>query len=151
MEPGTRTYLDENADKYTSRALRAKLIEAGHDPATVDATLAEWSAGRASQASAPSTTGKWLRTAWAVVLYLAGIGITLSAALSGSGLTMGLFPPLFVLLFAVAGFFVVRWVADMEPIRSPGNAIGTFVAFPILFLALLAGTCIAALPGMAIK
>jgi hypothetical protein len=49
MRPEIETYLRENGARYTTKALRQQLIQAGHDAAEVDAALQETESARAPQ------------------------------------------------------------------------------------------------------
>ena len=75
MDPVIKQYLDEHGTTYTRDALRRSLVDAGHDPAAVDAALAEWEAQRTGTKVDPErrrTFGRW------------AIGLHIGASLTGA-------------------------------------------------------------------
>ena len=51
MDPSIVEYIRANSEKYTKEAIRNQLLAAGHDPADIDAALAEWRDAQAEQAA----------------------------------------------------------------------------------------------------
>ncbi len=91
MRPEIDAYLREHGDRYTTEALRNRLIGAGHEPDEVDAALRETESSRAPLLSDRRTFGRWalglhvgaLVAMVVLVVALNGmqaLGITLSAA-----------------------------------------------------------------------
>lgn len=150
MDPSIEEYIRQNRHRYTREAIREQLIAAGHDPSAIDQALRAESASRPADAS---RAGEQLQTGWAILLYLAGFSIPvwlfLSALLDGS------FAPswpilmfVFIVLYAVVGFFVVRSVTRWGPPSNVIDWIRFMVALPFLFAVLLGvgffTTCLAA-------
>ena len=54
MDPEIKRYLDAHGTTYTPEALRRGLLEAGYDPAEVDAALLTWHAPAANPATTVS-------------------------------------------------------------------------------------------------
>lgn len=61
MNPDIKRYLDEHGATYTPEALRKGLLDAGYDPAEVDAALGAWQAERAAPqpTEGQRTFGRW--------------------------------------------------------------------------------------------
>jgi hypothetical protein len=87
------------------------------------------------------------------VLYVAGLLSLLVAAASA------LFQPnssraffiLFLAFYAVAGYFVVRWIARWRPLTGFGQLLVAIFVLPVMFFLVVFGSCLAALPGLTIQ
>lgn len=145
MDPKIRDYIRANHDQYAPAAMRAQLIDAGHDPAAVEAELAAFASDRATTSS-----GQTLRTyVWSVywicaVAVLALIGLLFSLnrnpdkvaviGIFGAGLLGG---------YLVLGYLVARWM-----IRHvvPGSALGwagAILLAPFALFLIAFGACTA--------
>ena len=144
MEPNIRRYLDEHGDTYTVEALRAGLIEAGHEPSTVQSALEEWqreAGNRGGAADEPRRTFDRV-AAWIHVGALALV-VLVAAAIVGpaSAVTIGV-------VLGVA--LLVGWAIS----RAIGRALlsRTTVAAALIVPAasaiLIGGTCLAMFGGL---
>jgi hypothetical protein len=130
-------YLDEHAATYTREALRASLIDAGHDPAAVDAALAQWDVTRTR-----TTFGRWalgIHVASLVAVFI------LIIALKGTTPEAG---GLALLGSAVLGVaLVIGWLISSLIGRAllPGAGIVVALVVPAISALLLGGTCFALL------
>lgn len=76
MRPEIEAYLREHGGRYTTKALRTQLIHAGHEPAEVDAALAETEQARAPQFAATRVLrGRFWRWAFLINLVVL-VGVT---------------------------------------------------------------------------
>ncbi|HEV8252676.1 MAG TPA: hypothetical protein VGQ66_04770 [Candidatus Limnocylindria bacterium] len=153
MDPKIRDYIQDHRERYTREAIRSQLIAAGHDPAAIDQALDKaWSEPARIRADGGGAAGQ-VQTGWAILLYLAGFSVPIwflvssmtSRSLSPAWTIGGV---VFLVLYAVIGLLVVRWVARWDP---PSGFLAwerAIVGLPVLF-ALLVGvgfftTCLAA-------
>jgi len=151
MQPGAsdpvRDFIRANRAKYTKEAIGGQLRAAGHAQSVIDEA---WRAIEGEQlGEAPGTTARKVRTGWAVLLYLTGL-LSLLAALVGQLRFGGNLPFIFVflILYVVGGLFMVRWIARWAPLTGFGQLMVAIFGVPLLFGALLFGTCVAALPAL---
>jgi hypothetical protein len=152
MDDPIREYILANRDKYTREAIRAQLMKAGHDTQAIDRALQEaWPESPAAP-SAARTTAEQLQIGWAILVYL--VGFAASAVLAvwviggSSGGSWTALMLVFLVLYAIVGFLVVRWVTRWGP---PSDFLAwerTIVGLPVLFAILLGvgffTTCLAA-------
>jgi hypothetical protein len=144
-------YIRVNRDKYTREAIRDQLLAAGHAPGAIDEA---WRALEAEPlAEAPGTTARKVRTGWAIVLYAAGLLSLLVAAVSAlvQPNSSRVFFILFLAFYAVAGYFVVRWIARWRPLTGFGQLMVAIFVLPVMFFLVVFGSCLAALPGLTIQ
>lgn len=147
MKLEIETYLKEYGDRYTSEALRAQLVEAGHDPAEVDAALGEWAARRSS--TPPTDEGKrqFRRLTWlihgaalliAFLWMLLVIGGDLGAILIVSAV-LGIVLLIGVGISLLIGRFLVS-----------GATAGAALVVPVVTALLIAGSCVGLMGGLRI-
>ena len=143
MNPAIKRYLDEHGATYTPEALRKGLLDAGYDPAEVDAALAEWTAaggagGRGAQARL--TFGRW--ALWLHAAALVAVFVLLIALKGPAAIGTAL---LGCAVLAVA--LVIGWAISSMIGRALLPATGSLVALivPALSALLLGGTCFALL------
>jgi hypothetical protein len=143
MDPAIKRYLDEHGATYTRDALRRSLVEAGHDPAAVDAALSEWEAER--PATGPDAErGKTFRR-WAFRLHVAAVVAVFVLLVALKGTTaIGLA----LLGCAVLGVaMIIGWAISSLIGRALLPRAGVIVALvvPAISALLLGGTCFALL------
>jgi hypothetical protein len=136
MRPEIEAYLRANGAKYTTKALRQQLINAGHDVAEVDAALQETEATRAPQLAATGAlrTRFWL---WAIGFNLVGLVVaTIWAFGSSSSDFAGAVP-------IVLGFFLLigLGIAGLMGRSMLGRGLGIALVVPLLVMLMLTGTC----------
>jgi hypothetical protein len=151
VDQNVADYIRANRDKYTRQAIRDQLLAAGHASDAIDEG---WRALEAEPlAEVPGTAAGKVRTGWAIVLYAAGLLSLLVAAVSAlvQPNSSRVFFILFLVLYAVAGYFVVRWIARWRPLTGFGQLIVAIFVLPVMFLLVVFGSCLAALPGLTIQ
>jgi hypothetical protein len=151
VDQSVADYIRANRDTYTREAIRDQLLAAGH---ALDAIDEAWRALEAEPlAEVPGTTARKVRTGWAIVLYAAGLLSLLVAAVSAlvQPNSSRVFFILFLVLYAVAGYFVVRWIARWRPLTGFGQLLVAIVVLPVMFFLVVFGSCLAALPGLTIQ
>ena len=138
-----RRYLDEHGATYTRDALRASLIDAGHDAAAVDAALIEWEATRTGTGADPEkrrTFGRWaigLHVAALVAVFILIVGLKGTTAVGVA-----------LLGCAVLGVaLVIGGVVSSLIGRAllPGGGVILALVVPAISALLLGGTCFALL------
>jgi hypothetical protein len=145
VNPEIRRYLDEHGATYTPEALRKGLVDAGYDPAQVDAALAEWRAeppGTRSGKRDRQTFGLWalglhvgaLVAMFALLILLRG---TTAIGIAGLGA--------FVLGIALLLGGTLTWLIGRAILPSTGVAIALIV--PAISAVVLGGSCFALLYG----
>jgi hypothetical protein len=142
MNPAIKRYLDEHGATYTPEALRKGLLDAGYDPAEVDAALAGWnpaeSTGPKVQAGRTFARGAlWLHVAALVAVFLLLVALKGTAAFGTA-----------LLGCAVLGVaLVIGWAISSLIGRALLPATGAMVALivPALSAILLGGSCFALL------
>jgi hypothetical protein len=143
MNPEIKRYLDEHGATYTRDALRSSLIQAGHDPAAVDAALGEWEAARAG--AGPDLEKRITFGRWAIGLHVAALVavFVLLVVLKGTS-AIGLA----LLGCAILGVaLVIGWVISSMIGRAllPGAGVVVALIVPAISALLLGGTCFALL------
>ncbi|HET7082570.1 MAG TPA: hypothetical protein VFJ00_02520 [Candidatus Limnocylindria bacterium] len=141
MNPGIRQYLDENGATYTPEALRKGLLDAGYDPAEIDAAMREWQARRTGGIGSDDvrTFGRW-----AILLHLGALVATFVLLLFLKG--VGQAGVLLVGVGVLAVAMLIGWAIS----SMIGRALlrgGTIVALivPAISALLLGGSCFAML------
>ena len=146
MDPTIRRYLDEHGATYTPQALRKGLLDAGHDPAAVDAALAAFSSERSATSAGP-------RPARAYVWSVFWIGAVAILALTGllfsvnrnpdKVLVISLFGAILLGGYLVVGYFLARWMSRHLVPSSAIGWMGAIVLAPIVFFLIAYGACAA--------
>src|SRR6188472_2717185 len=144
MKPEIETYLREYGDRYTREALRAQLVEAGHDPAEVDTALAEWAAREANPP--PSDEGKrqFRRLTWLIH------GVALLIAFLWVVLVIGGDLGAIVLVSVVLGVVLLIGVGISLLIGRyvvSGASAGVAIVVPVVTALLIAGSCLGLMGG----
>ena len=141
MNPDIRRYLDEHGATYTPEALRKGLLDAGYDPAEVDAALSGWSPAEATaDAQARLTFGRW--ALWLHIGALLAVFLLIVALKGTTAISSALFG------CAVLGvFLVIGWAISSLIGRSLLPATGAWVALivPAISAVVLGGSCFALL------
>ncbi|MGH2462654.1 MAG: hypothetical protein ACRDFZ_03385 [Candidatus Limnocylindria bacterium] len=137
-------YIRANGQRYTREAIRAALVEAGHDPAEIDRV---WEAIQRDQKTSNLVS-------WAKALYVLGFVIVAGGglvfflfmeALEGQGTASPLGFVLSIGAYAALGFGLVQLTRSMVE----GSNIGGFVEFAayvgvlVATGTLVAGSCLA--------
>jgi hypothetical protein len=138
MRPEIEAYLRENGARYTTKALRQQLINAGHDAADVDAALRETEAARGPQFAATRAlrTRFWLL---AIGLNLVGLVVATIWAFQGASATYAGAVPV------VLGFFMLigLGIAGLIGRSMLGRGLGVALLVPLIVALLLTGACMA--------
>lgn len=147
-----RDYILANRDRYTREAIRGQLIQAGHDGWAIDRALQEAWPESPSAPNQSRTTAEQVQIGWAILLYLVGLAASIWLVVwvlggsSGASWTVLMF--VFLVLYAVIGLLIVRWVTRWGPPSDFASWERTIVGLPLLFAILLAvgffTTCVAA-------
>jgi len=146
MDPKIADYIARNQGRYTREAIRQQLIDAGHDPADIDATWAILDTPDPDE-TAVAGEGFWPR----FFLFLVGLNVAVFLVVA---LTTGMFVNLAGGGGALAGIFAVAlgigaliaWgiVAAVGPAklgRTTAIVIGAVI--PVVFALLIGGSCFA--------
>ena len=146
MDPRIEEYIRANRRTYTREAIRQQLIDAGHDPAAIDAT---WEMLHAPDPDEAGVAGEGFWSRFfpfliglnVAVLLLVGLG---TGMLTGLGQGVGVL--LLVLAVALAIGALIAWaiVAAIGPEklgRTSAMVVGAVV--PFLFAFLIGGACYA--------
>jgi hypothetical protein len=141
MNPEIKAYLDEHGATYTSEALRRALMDAGHDPATVDIALREWQASRAGSDHRREDRRTFGR--WAFALHLGALVamFALVVLLKGTS-AIGLA----VIAAVVLGIaLLIGWAISSLIGRALLPRFGLVIALvvPLISALALGGTCVA--------
>jgi hypothetical protein len=141
MDPRIADFIRANRKRYTREAIRQQLVEAGHDPADIDAT---WEMLHAPDPDEAGVAGEgfWGRF-W---LYLIGLNVAvfLLVVLSTGALAFGGVVLAIVLAIALGIGALISWgiVAATGPAkmgRTTAMVIGGVI--PLIFAFLIGGTC----------
>ena len=138
MRPEIESYLRTNGAKYTTKALRAQLIHAGHDPDEVDAALQETEAARAPRFAETRALRSRFWT-WVWVLNIVGLVVATIWAFQGpSQMYAGAVP-------IVLGFFLLvgLGISGLIGRAMLGGGLGVALVVPVIFTLLLTGACMA--------
>ena len=140
MDPRIREYIDANHDRYTPEAIRAQLVDAGHDPAAIDEQLATFASKRASSGVANGlVAAAWILLIAGGLLGLAGFGMASSLGSGGS-------LPIFVVAYLGIGLGIImllRWAVPRLHIKGIWAGVLGLALIPI-FGVLMFETCAAA-------
>jgi len=139
MNPDIKRYLDEHGAAYTPEALRRGLLDAGYDPAEVDAALHNWQAKSIDPARGVGDRRRFWR--WALglhagVLFLIAIASLLIGSFAASA--SGLLIVLAVVLLIGLGFsgLVGRGLVQ-------GSGLVAALSVPAASALLIGGSCLA--------
>jgi hypothetical protein len=143
MDPGITSYLDEHGATYTRDALRASLIDAGHDSAAVDAALVQWEATRTGTGADPEKGRTFGR--WAIGLHVAALVAVFILIVALKGTTAVGVALLGCVVLGVA--LVFGWLISSLIGRAllPGAGVIVALVVPAISALLLGGTCFALL------
>jgi hypothetical protein len=141
MDPRIADFIRDNRKRYTREAIRQQLVDAGHNPADIDATWEMLHAPDPDEA-AVAGQGFWGRF-W---LYLIGLNVAvfLLVVLSTGALAFGGVVLAIVLAIALGIGALISWgiVAATGPAkmgRTTAMVIGGVI--PLIFAFLIGGTC----------
>ena len=137
MKPEIEAYLRDHGAQYTAEALRGKLIEAGHDPAEVNAALAEWRRAESEQAATPAVSG---RTYWLLALAIQVVVLGVSAYQLGRSTQSFANGSWIVLAFALLLGLGITGFIGRSLVGRRGLWVG--LALPLASALLLGGTCL---------
>jgi len=148
-------YLAENRDRYTREALTKTLVDAGHDPAAVEAAWSRVEGGpigrwtpTPSDAPAEAPTGKagpgtMLLAAFAILVY--GGSIAAAAWAIGAGGAVSILMIVYVIAMIAGLVYSVRRLLE-APTRGPGwGPIWGAVGLSFVIFVGLSGACFVAL------
>ena len=143
MDPEIKRYLDEHGATYTRDALRASLIDAGHDPAAVDTALVQWEATRTGRGADPEKRRTFGR--WAIGLHVAALVAVFILIVALKGTTAVGVALLGCAVLGVA--LVIGWAISSLIGRAllPGAGAVVALIVPAISALLLGGTCFALL------
>jgi hypothetical protein len=138
MKPELESYLRDNGARYTTKALRAQLIAAGHDPADVDLALQETEAARAPRfAETSALRSRFWRWVW--VVNIAGLVLATIWAFQGSSRIYAGAVPIVLGIVLLIGLAISGFIG-----RSMlGRGLAVALLVPVVFTLILTGTCMA--------
>lgn len=140
MRPEIESYLRDMGGRYTTKALRAQLINVGHDPAEVDAALAETEAARAPRLAANRVEGSrfWR---WTLLINLVVLVAT-TALVAGStygGLTF--------IVLGIAMLLALLVTGNIGRALLTRSGLLVALAVPTVGALLLGGWCYSMMRG----
>ena len=146
MDPRIADFIAKNQGKYTREAIRQQLIDAGHDPADIDATWAILDTPDPEQAGLAGE-GFWPR----FFLFLVGLNVAvfllvalstgmLEALTTGGGALAGVFA-VALGIGALLAWGIVAAVGPAKLGRTTAIVVGGVI--PIVFALLVGGSCYA--------
>ena len=142
MRPEIEAYLRENGGRYTTKALRAQLIQAGHDAAEVDAALRETEAARAPQFAETRTARS--RFWWSVVgLHLVAFALVTFWVYSRN-YTYAPIAAMILALMLLVGLGISGLIGRALLSR---NGLLAALLVPVISVVGLSGVCLAAIGG----
>jgi hypothetical protein len=131
-------YLRANGAKYTTKALRAQLIHAGHNPGEVDSALQETEAARSSQfAETRALRSRFWLVVWG--LNLAGLVLATIWAFEGPSRIYAGAVPIVLGFFLLIGLGISGFIGRSMLARGLGVAL----IVPVVFTLILTGACMA--------
>lgn len=140
MKPEIQHYLNEHGSTYTEPALRKALLDAGHDPADVDAGIAEWEAGNA-HAGSRGTAARGQFTRWSLLLHVATLLVVFVLILLAADSAGGVLPFGLVLAIVLAIGWAISWLIG-RTLLSRTSLMVALIA-PVISALLIGGTCFA--------
>jgi hypothetical protein len=147
MKPEIEAYLREHGARYTTEALRSRLVAAGHDPGEVDAALQETEVARAPLLSDRQTFGRlalWLHVGALVVV------VVLVVIINGvQALGLALIAAVVLALFLALGWAVSSLIGRA---LLPHTGLVVALIVPVVSALALGGWCLSIMgtfPGVA--
>jgi hypothetical protein len=144
MRPEIEAYLRKNGARYTTKALRAQLLRAGHEAPEIDAALEETEAARAPQlASAKALRSQFWGLAFVLNLVVL---VVVSAVVSDNSPYAGA-------TFLVLGIAMLIGLGISGSIGSAfltGRGLLVALAVPAVAALILGGTCFAMMGGVGV-
>lgn len=140
MSDPLRAYVAENRDRYTRDAIRDRLLEAGYEPESVDAALAEAYA----EPKTPSAVGRdrrWLAGAWVVILFLGTFVLFMATDMPQR--TYGIGPAVLGVLLTIGSMIslvVINANRDLAEGITSGLLVGLLI--PFIIAVAIAGLCV---------
>lgn len=141
MNPEIKRYLDEHAATYTPEALRKGLLDAGYDPAEVDAEVQAWQAERAGPQ--PDAEGRRTFGRWAIGLHAAAVVavFVLLVALKGTdAIGLALLGCAVLSVALLIGWAISSFIGRM---LLPGTGAVVALIVPAISALALGGSCFA--------
>lgn len=139
MKPEIEAYLREHGATYTTEALRRSLLDAGYEPAEVDAALQEWEA--APRDAAPSATDRRRFWRWAFGLHLAVLAIIAAVSMVIGSFFTGTWGLLVILAVVLLIGLGISGMIGRGMLRGSGLAVALIV--PVISALLIGGSCLA--------
>jgi type IV secretory pathway VirB2 component (pilin) len=141
MNPEIKAYLDEHGATYTPEALRRALVDAGHDPATVDLALREWQANRAGSDHSKEDRRTFGR--WAFALHLGALVAMFALVVLLKGTTAIGLAVIAAVVLGIA--LLIGWAISSLIGRALLPRVGLVIALvvPLISALALSGTCVA--------
>src|SRR5688572_20812232 len=139
MDPRIADYILANRKQYTREVIRQQLIDAGHDPAAIDAT---WAALDAPDPDAIAGEGFWSRF-WLFLLGLNGAVFLLVVLTTGmvSNFVLAIVFAIALIIGALMAWGVVAATGPTKLGRTTAMVIGGVI--PLVFALLIGGSCYA--------
>ena len=141
MRPEIRRYLEQYGGTYTQKALRERLIEAGHAPDDVDAALAEWQSEQARSGTGESTRRafRW----WTVLLHAGALALVIGllVVLVGDRVSAYIGIAAVILAVLLAAGWGISFLIGRALLSRTGLVVALIV--PILSVLLIGGSCFA--------
>jgi hypothetical protein len=139
MDPRIADFIRDNRQRYTREVIRQQLIDAGHDPAEIDAT---WAALDAPDPDATAGEGFWGRFA----LFLVGLNVAvfLLVFLATGMVNSFVLAVVFAVALSIGALIAWALVAATGPAqmgRTTAVVIGGVI--PLVFALLIGGSCYA--------
>jgi hypothetical protein len=138
MRPEIDAYIREHGDRYTPEALRQALVEAGYEPAEIDAALQEMQKRRAVSAANGGRRSRFWLVALGLhlaALVVAGVWIANSASSGYGGFVVFVLGVALLIGLGISGLIgrllIPRW------------GLGVALVIPLLSAVILGGTCMA--------
>jgi len=146
MRPEIEAYLRENGARYTTKALRTQLIQAGHDAAEVDAALRETDAARSPQFA--ETRAARSRFWWSVVgLHLAAFALV-TVWVYSRNYTYAPIAAMILALMLLVGLGISGLIG--RALLSRRGLLAALLV-PLISVVALGGVCLAAIGGSQIS
>jgi hypothetical protein len=150
LRPEIKRYLDEYGARYTPAALRAALLEVGHDPAEVDAALQEWQSEHAGGAVGEDDRRTFRR--WTIWLHLGALvavflALTFLNRAQPSGVGNAGFVAGFLGVLLLVGWYVSSLIGRA---LLPRTGIAVALIVPVISALGLGGSCLAIMGGLPI-
>jgi hypothetical protein len=142
MRPEIEAYLRDNGARYTTKALRQQLINAGHDPAEVDAALLETEVSREPQFA--DTRASRSRFWWSVIgLHVAAFLLVTVWVVSRNYL----YAPIAAIILALLLLVGLGISGLIGRALLPRSGLMVALLVPLLSVVGLSGVCLAAISG----